>query len=583
MRKNKGVINGKYSEKTKAVKMREYIRGKGTRNYDNIVAYQEEIDDFFYNVKLRLDSTEHAIVKCDGNTKALCPNGRSYVFNPNDKVKWPFHEVDDNTYQITYIAAHDLKGKLTINLPKEGRNIEIPVGYKYNIYNPEKFIGTIGPDESYNRYKTWTSNGLQREINQAISSLVFSEMSVFFQSNKWSRMVHYLSERIVDEIAEKAKLGKFGVKLTSLWFDLQTLAESMTDKEFIETRDQFMNALEKHFQEQKMYMSDGFNDIKNQNIELTEGTRAHVSAVGEDNKATTKSEIKGSEERLGAKMDEKTEEIKDFIAKRDGIIKDILENVKAGKGSGVSSEDIKKYFDITNATVAAEINKLIDKINVGKHLSDEEFVQATKAVECTDPKDLKNTPQLTLNFILDNTSKDWHASMAADVIYHQLEKWLSKKKITSAMFKGEQLLRFFKQCPEEVFDENGECILDDSFKKTGSIDSIEHRLFEQKEWVLLKDVKWGIKPHNGLKCYFALRDNGVIKNDVKYAIDQCKQADEYWWQMNKMRHFGTQDSMKKLAEQGLSDVKARQKRLIEITEFFKTGVFETEDALADII
>lgn len=538
-------------------------RGKDAPNYDNIVAYQEERNDFYYNTKLRLDSTEHAIVKCDGNTKALCMEGRSYVFNPNDKVKWPFRKGDDKTYQITYIDAHELPGKLTIKLTKER---EIPVGYKYKINDPKKFI-SIKPDGSYNRYKTWTSDGLQREINRTIEAFVFSKMSVFFQSNNWSGRVHYLSENMVEDIAASAKLGRFGVSLKSLWFDLKTLAESMTDKEFVETRDQVMKEL-KHLQGQtaelKKYMSDGFNDIKNQNIELTEGTRAHVSAVGEDNKLHTSKEAEG---------------LKDFIAKRDGIIKDILENVKAGKVSGVSSEDIKKYFDITNATVAAEINKLIDKINAGKHLSDEEFVQATKAVECTDPKKLESKPELTFDFILDNIKKDWHASMAADVIYHQLEKWLSKKKITSAMFKAQKLLQFFEQCPE-VFDENGECILDKSFKNTGSI---EHKPFEQDKWVLLEDVKGGIKPHNGLKCYFALLDNDVRKNDVKSgsknAIYQCKKAGKYWGQMNVMRHFGTPDSMNKLSMQGLSDVKARQKRLIEITKFFKTGVFETEDVL----
>ena len=73
------------------------------------------------------------------------------------------------------------------------------------------------------------------------------------------------------------------------------------------------------------------------------------------------------------------------------------------------------------------------------------------------------------------------------------------------MFKAEELLEFFKRCPKEVFYENGDCILDMSFKKTGS--EIAHKLFEQGEWVLLKDVKGGIKPHNGLKCYFALLDN----------------------------------------------------------------------------
>ena len=147
------------------------------------------------------------------------------------------------------------------------------------------------------------------------------------------------------------------------------------------------------------------------------------------------------------------------------------------------------------------------------------------------------------------------------------------------MFKAQKLLQFFEQCPE-VFDENGECILDKSFKNTGSI---EHKPFEQDKWVLLEDVKGGIKPHNGLKCYFALLDNDVRKNDVKSgsknAIYQCKKAGKYWGQMNVMRHFGTPDSMNKLSMQGLSDVKARQKRLIEITKFFKTGVFETEDVL----
>lgn len=553
----------------------EYSRGKDARKYDNIVAYQEESNDFVYNVKLMLNDKEHAIVKSDGKIVKKLMDGHSDVFNQNNKV-WSFPKGDDNTYQITYIDAHKLKGKLTIKLPKEGRIFDLPVGYSYKINSPEKFINIKSNDEleldNGCKYKTWTSNHVQSEINQAISSLVFSKMSGLLESTNWSQTADYLSRDTVNEIEEGGNLKRFGVSLISLSIDQQTLAEisqtlaeGKTDKESVETGDQVRKNQEEMLG-RLSHLESGVEELK---------------AVGDEIKALTKSEA----EKGRLHTSKEAEGIKDFIAKRDGIIKDILENVKTGKGSGVSSEDIKKYFDITNATVAAEINKLIDKINAGKHLSDEEFVQATKAVECTDPKDLKNTPQLTLNFILDNTSKDWHASMAADVIYHQLEKWLSKKKITSAMFKAKELLEFFEQC-SEVFDKNGKCILDKAFKKTGS--KIEHKPFEQQDnWVLLEDVKGGIKPHNGLKCYFALLDNDVRKNDVKSSskntIYQCKKADEYWWQMNKMRHFGTQDSMKKLSEQGLSDIKARKERLIEITEFFKTGVFETEDVLADII
>lgn len=320
--------------------------------------------------------------------------------------------------------------------------------------------------------------------------------------------------------------------------------------------------------------------------EKAEENKRHTSAVGEDNKATTKSEIKGSEERIIANQDKNTEEIKSlFVAERDAFVKVYLDKLKNDKDLSDITKDIKKYFDAKNDQVYDEIKRIAKIIESKQPLTEEEYVQIAETIAHSDPKDLKNTPQLTLNFILDNIAKEWHASAAADVIYHQLEKWLSKKKITSAKFKAEELLRFFKKCPKEVFDEKGECILDKSFKKTGS--EIEHQPFKQKEWVLLKDVQGDIQPRNGLKCYFALLDNDVIKNDVnsgsKNTIYQCKKAGKYWGQMNAMRHFGTPDSMKKLSEQGLSDIKVRQKLLIEITKFFKTGAFETEDVLADII
>ena len=93
-------------------------RGKDAPNYDNIVAFQEERNDFYYNTKLRLDSTEHAIVKCDGNTKALCMEGRSYVFNPNDKVKWPFRKGDAQGYAAMDAYFQTLVADLPAYVPQ---------------------------------------------------------------------------------------------------------------------------------------------------------------------------------------------------------------------------------------------------------------------------------------------------------------------------------------------------------------------------------------------------------------------------------------------------------------------------------
>lgn len=164
----------------------------------------------------------------------------------NDEVKWPRRKVDDNTYQITYIDAHKQTGKLTVKSTKGRRIFEIPGEYNYEINNPEKFI-SIKSDGSYNRYKTWTSDGLQREINQAISSLVSSKMPGLLESTNLNQTADYLSRSIVDEIKERGILKRLGVSLTSFSIDQktlaeisQTLAESMTDKESVESGDQVM-------------------------------------------------------------------------------------------------------------------------------------------------------------------------------------------------------------------------------------------------------------------------------------------------------------------------------------------------------
>lgn len=196
-------------------------------------------------MKLKLDSNEHAIVKCDGKTKASCMNGCSCVFNKMMRLNGL-----DARSMITPIKSPIL---MPINKQVNSRlsqqrkaNFEIPGEYNYEINNPEKFI-SIKSDGSYNRYKTWTSDGLQREINQAISSLVSSKMPGLLESTNLNQTADYLSRSIVDEIKERGILKRLGVSLTSFSIDQktlaeisQTLAESMTDKESVESGDQVM-------------------------------------------------------------------------------------------------------------------------------------------------------------------------------------------------------------------------------------------------------------------------------------------------------------------------------------------------------
>lgn len=563
--------------------------GKDIReNYgENTVAVQVRDVALFFNTLLILNDNEVAVVRNNGNGDKNVFDTSGTIINPDNRGR--LLGVTDKTgkYTITYFDTKPREASVSIC-------DDVRVECQYRIINPERVLENLLFDshKDYSdrvRIHTASDGSIIKLIKGRVTNPISGKIDKWKEERVLLKKVGEINSLIKECLESEDVLERTGLKIEHV----NVLIDRTKSKVAVtQTQEEPSKQPERSVEEIKAVVKSEFKGavekiIANQD-KNTEKSMHHNSELAEDIKATTKSEAeKGrlhtSKEAEGINLHTSAvgEDIKDFIAERDGIIKDILENVKTGKGSGVSSEDIKKYFDITNATVAAEINKLIDKINAGKHLSDEEFVQATKAVECTDPKDLKNTPQLTLNFILDNTSKDWHASMAADVIYHQLEKWLSKKKITSAMFKAEELLEFFKRCPKEVFYENGDCILDKSFKKTGS--EIAHKLFEQGEWVLLKDVKGRIKPHNGLKCYFALLDNDAVNSDSKNAIYQCKKAGKYWGQMNAMRHFGTEDSKNKLSMQGLSDVKARKERLIEITEFFKTGVFETEDVLADII
>ena len=582
-----GVIIGKYS------------RRKDAPNYDNIVAYQEERNDFLYNVELSLDNKEHAIVMCDGKTKALCMDGCSYVFNKNDEVKWPRRKVDDNTYQITYIDAHKQTGKLTVKSTKGRRIFEIPVEYDYEIKDPEKFI-SIKSDGSYNRYKTWTSDGLQREINQAISSLVSSKMPGLLESTNLNQTADYLSRSIVDEIKERGILKRLGVSLISpLSFDQktlaeisQTLAESKTDKESVETGDQVMKEL-KCLQG---YVSDGFNDIKNQNIELTEGTRAHISAVGEGGKLHTSKEIEG---------------LKDFIVERNAAVPKVLDTIK--NGQDLIIEDIKKYFDAKNDQVYDEIKKIADKIESKRPLTKEEYVQIAETIAHSDPKDLKNTPQLTLNFILDNIAEDWHASVAADAIYHQLEKWFSSKKYEKGKYKGEnmnlcntsfesldKLVTTYPEALDEVpyKEYNHETHKKDLsgrlFKElTKSPEGVKYKDKTLKEWVAKervdkernKNLKSRVDLSGAIKCYFAVADKANKREKVKEYMSVCYDVGQFWTKTNKIRHFGpseSEDALKRKAyEVGytLETPQNRKKYLLAFCKLLTTGLLKEENIL----
>lgn len=571
-----------------------YSRREDAPNYDNIVAYQEKRDDFLYNVELSLGA-EHAIVKCAGKDPQVFMNGRSDVFNPNGWIIWPFRKVDKRKYQITYINAREQTGRLTIKLTKER---EIPVEYKYKIKDPTTLIGTIGPDESYNRYQTWTSNRLQKEINKTIETLVSSEMSGLLESTNLNQMADYLSWSIVDEIKYRGILKRLGVSLTSLSFDQktlaeisQTLAESKTDKESVETRDQVIKALEK-----------GFNDIKNQNIELTEGTRAHVSAVGEG---------------INAHTDEKTEENKlhtskeienlkaFFIKERDAFVPKILDTIK--NGQDLIIEDIKKYFDITNETVTAEIKRISDKIESKQPLTKEEYVQIAETIAHSDPKDLKNTPQLTLNYILDKIEEDWHASMAADAIYHQLEKWFSSKKYEDGENMNlcntsfESLKKLVATYPEALNEVPYKEYNPKTHKKdlsgrlfkdlTKSPEGVKYKDKTLEEWVNKeridkernKNLKSRVDVSGGIKCYFAVADKAKKSNKVKEYMSVCYDVGQFWTKTNYIRHFGpNEDKLKRKAyEVGytLETPQNRKKYLLAFCKLLTTGLLKEENIL----
>ena len=564
-----------------------YSRREDAPNYDNIVAYQEERDDFLYNVELSLGA-EHALVKCAGKDPQVFMNGRSSVYNPNGWIIWPFRKVDKRTYQITYINAREQTGRLTIKLTKER---EIPVEYKYKIKDPKTLIGTIGPDESYNRYQTWTSNRLQKEINKTIETLVSSEMSGLLESTNLNQMANYLSWSIVDEIKDSGILKRLGVSLTSLSFDQktlaeisQTLAESKTDKESVETRDQVMKALEK-----------GFNDIKNQNIELTEGTRAHISAVGEGGKLHTSKEIEG---------------LKDFIVERNAAVPKVLDTIK--NGQDLIIEDIKKYFDITNATVTAEIKRISDKIESKQPLTKEEYVQIAETIAHSDPKDLKNTPKLTLNFILDNIEEDWQAAVAADAIYHQLEKWFSSKKYEDGENKGEnmnlcntsfesldKLVTTYPEALNEVpykeynpkthkKDLSGRLFKD----LTKSPEGVKYKDKTLKEWVNKervdkernKNLKSRVDLSGAIKCYFAVADKAKKSSKEKEYRSVCYDVGQFWTKTNKIRHYGPSegDLKKKAYEVGgytLETPQNRKKYLLAFCKLLTTGLLKEENIL----
>ena len=532
--------------------------GKDIReNYgEHTVAVQVRDEALLFNTLLILNDHEVAVVRNNGN-------GDKNVFDTSEIINKP----DDNKrrfsrvagkYTITYLNTKPCTARVSIC-------DDVRVECEYKIINPERVMEYLLFDSSKVycgglRIHIASDGSITKLIKDRVTNPISGEIDRWKEKGVLLKKIGEINSLVKECLENEEVLEKTGLKIehVNVVPDRTKSAEAVPQKQ-------------------------------------EEPSKQPEISV-EEIKAVVRSEIKGSEERLGAKIDENTErsianqdknteKIKSlFIAGRDDFVKVYLDKLKNDQDLSDITKDIKKYFDAKNGQVYDEIKKIADKIESKERLTEEEYIQIAETIAHSDPKDLKNTPQLTLNFIVDNISKEWHASAAADVIYHQLEKWLSKKKITSAEFNAQELLRFFEKC-QEVFEKNGECILDKSFKKTGS--EIEHQPFKQKEWVLLEDVKGGIKPRNGLKCYFALLDNDVRKNDVnsssKNTIYQCKKADKYWRQMNAMRHFGTPDSMKKLSEQGLSDIKVRQKLLIEITKFFKTGAFETEDVLADII
>ena len=561
----------------------EFNYGKDIReNYgENTVAVQVRDEPLFFNTRLILNSKEVAVVSNNGNGDSNVFDKSGTIINPDNRGR--LFGVKDKTgkYTITYFDAKPREAIVPIH-------DDVRVKCKYKISNPERVMENLLFDshKDYSdrvRIHIASDESIIKLIQDRVQNPISGKINSWKEEGVLHKKVGEIDSLVKEYLEDKEVLEKTGLKIehTKVLMYQTKSALAVTQKQeegfgkvFKKLDD--LEALTKSEAERGRLHTSEVAEVASSKInantdEKAEGINLHTSKEAEGINLHTSKEAEG---------------IKDFfIAERDAAVPKILDTIK--NGQDLIIEDIKKYFDITNATVAAEIKRIADKIESKQPLTKEEYVQITKTIAHSDPKDLKNTPKLTLNFILDHIEEDWHASMAADVIYHQLEKWLSKKKISSAMFKAEELLRFFKRCPKEVFYENGDCILDKSFRNTGkntdSIeDSIEHKLFEQGEWVLLKDVKGRIKPHNGLKCYFALLDNDAVNSDSKNAIYQCKKAGKYWGQMNAMRHFGTEDSKNKLSMQGLSDVKARKERLIEITKFFKTGMFETEDALAII-
>lgn len=537
--------------------------GKDIReNYgENTIAVQVRDEALFFNTRLILNSEEVAVVINNGNGDKNVFDTSGTIINPDNRGR--LFGVKDKTgkYTITYFDAKPREAIVPIH-------DDVRVKCKYKISNPERVMENLSFDSS----KVYCG-GLRIHIA--------SDGSI----------IDLIKDRVQNPISGKINSWKEeGVLLKKIGEIDSLVKEYLEDKEVLENTGLKIEHTKVLPDRTKLEVAETQKpeELSKQLKGMEERLGAKMDKNAEDIKATSKSEIKGSEERIIANQDKNAEEIKSlFVAERDAFVKVYLDKLKNDQDLSDITKDIKKYFDAKNDQVYDEIKRIAKIIESKQRLTEEEYIQIAETIAHSDPKDLKNTPKLTLNFILDNITEDWHASMAADVIYHQLEKWLSKKKISSAMFKAQELLDFFEKCPKEVFYENGDCILDKSFRNTGkntdSIeDSIEHKLFEQGEWVLLKDVKGRIKPHNGLKCYFALLDNDAVNSDSKNAIYQCKKAGKYWGQMNAMRHFGTEDSKNKLSMQGLSDVKARKERLIEITKFFKTGMFETEDALAII-
>lgn len=303
--------------------------------------------------------------------------------------------------------------------------------------------------------------------------------------------------------------------------------------------------------------------------------------------------------------------IKAFIAERNAFVPKILDTIK--NGQDLIIEDIKKYFDITNATVTAEIKRISDKIESKQPLTKEEYVQIAETIAHSDPKDLKNTPQLTLNFILDNIAENWHAAVAADAIYHQLEKWFSSKKYEDGENKGEnmnlcntsfesldKLVTTYPEALNEVpykeynpkthkKDLSGRLFKD----LTKSPEGVKYKDKTLKEWVNKervdkernKNLKSRVDLSGAIKCYFAVADKANKREKVKEYMSVCYDVGQFWTKTNKIRHFGpseSEDALKRKAyEVGytLETPQNRKKYLLAFCKLLTTGLLKEENIL----